>query len=400
MKITSQANSLHELQLLKGHGITDVLLGLRELSRFGNLDLRLLNEMAIQTRNLGMRPILEWDVLMTNDRMIHAKKTLALIDLGLFSAIRVQDSGALHVSKKMFPDLPIQLILETGNHNLEGVKRWCDSVGNQLERVILSNELAGTTLAHYIKNLSVPVEVLGLGPILIFYTPRYLLSFQKKDLNWLSQETSVNTHRVEALAHAEEGFHKGFRLLENQHGTFMFHAKDYCLIDRLDQLFEMNLDTIRIDLKMNGDQSALPAVTKLIDKANRLQFESLLADRFIASYPNKVTRCFFQKNATDVIFKKLTNEHIVRNDDHFVGEVVEVAKDRYLLIHVQSNRLNLKREQSYSFSTPEGKVKEVLISKISDLDRNEIMEAVKNDFVIIPYQKSITPKTIITLTLN
>ena len=395
MKITSSANNPEELQLLIKYGVTEILLGLRDLSRFGTLDLAQLHSMALVAKKSNIRPILEWDALMTNSRLEQTKKILAQIDMTLFAAVRVQDSGALSWVKRLIPTLPIQLVLETGNHNLEGVKRWCEVAGPQLERVILSNELTAATLTHYIQNLGTPVEVLGLGPILLFYTPRHLLSFQKKDLTWISDEDTSQTHRINAIANAEEGFHRGFRLFENQHGTFMFHAKDYCLMDRLDRLVEMGISAIRIDLRLNPNWMALPTIAELVNQANSGHFSTETADLFLQSYPQKVTRCFFQANATDVLFKKLSNEKIIRSDDRFIGEVVEVSKDRYLLIHVQSNQLKLKTNQEYTFTTPEGKTKSVSISRISDLDRNEIPEAGKNDFVIVPYQKSITTQTMI-----
>ncbi len=395
MKITSPAQSLSELDFFHREGVNEVLLGHKELSRFGKLDLNELSTLAKRAKELGMRTILEWDILMTDLRLEAAKHAFHKIDLSLFDAVRVQDPGALSVVKKIPSNPNIQLILETGNHNLEGVKRWCETAGERLERVILSNELTGQSLGHYIQNLSTPVEVMGLGPILLFYTPRYLLSFQKKDLSWLENEKEFQAHRLNAIANAEEGFHRGFRLIENQHGTFMFHAKDYCLIDRLDQLNEMKLGALRIDLRMNPDLLALSTLSSLIRAAQSGSYSREAADEFIKSYPQKVTRCFFQANSTDVLFKKLSNEKIVRHDDRFVGEVVEVSKERYLLIHVQSNQTKLKKDQIYVFTTPEGKIKEVTLHRITDLDRKEVNEASKNDFVTVPYHKSITTQTMI-----
>ena len=395
MKLVSAANHLEELLLLEKNGVTEVLLELKDLSRFGVLTLAELHLLAETANKRGLKTVLVWDILMTNDRLVHAKEVLNKIDLSLFSAIRVQDSGALATLKSRYPTLPIQLVLETGNHNLEGVKRWCEAAGNTLERVILSNELTATTLAHYIQELSVPAEVLGLGPILLFYTPRPLLSFQKKDVQWITDKDETQKHRLSAIANAEEGFHKGFRLLENQHGTFMFHAKDYCLVDRLDRLVEMKLDTLRIDLRMNPTWAALARLSALMKDANMGQFNLETADAFIQNYPQKVTRCFFQANATDVLFKKLSNENIIRNDEGFIGEVVEVSKDRYLLIHVQSRKCKLKPGETYAFNTPEGKIKSIAINRITDLDRVEMPEATQNDFVLISYHKSIPTQTMI-----
>ena len=234
MKWVAYARDADELGQLGHRRVSEVILGLRGLSRLGRLDLKTLHELAALARDLDVRPILEWDILMTPPDFVRAVSDLGQVDLKLFAAIRVQDPGAYQYVLQNHPGIAIQLILETGNHNLESVQRWCSYGGKRLERVVLSLQLPKAKLAEMIGALTVPVEVLGLGPILLLYTPRHLLSNQVGDWQWLKDETGANQHLVTAMASSEESHHSGFRIVENHHGTFLFHAKDYCLVDQLD----------------------------------------------------------------------------------------------------------------------------------------------------------------------
>ena len=93
-----------------------------------------------------------------------------------FSAIRVQDIGAAEWVRNELPEIPIHFIAETGNHNLTGLLRWHKYFGQQLQRFVLSSELPISTLIIYCRSLTVPCEILAVGKILLFYTPRKLLS--------------------------------------------------------------------------------------------------------------------------------------------------------------------------------------------------------------------------------
>src|SRR4051812_28718605 len=96
MKLVSYPRNLRELQLLKASGASsEVILCHQGLSRLGTLDLASLHDLAKSARDLDLRPVLEWDILMTSDPFAEAVSHLKQIDLSLFSAVRVQDPGAL-----------------------------------------------------------------------------------------------------------------------------------------------------------------------------------------------------------------------------------------------------------------------------------------------------------------
>ena len=67
MKLTSYARTLHDLNVLKAQGLDEVILEPKNLSRFGKLNLEDFKGMATRARELNLRVLLEWDILMTED---------------------------------------------------------------------------------------------------------------------------------------------------------------------------------------------------------------------------------------------------------------------------------------------------------------------------------------------
>lgn len=385
MKYNRPIASLEQLNFAAQAGFSEVLLEHHDLARLGTLNNTNLEALAQAARQLDLKPVLVWDILMTNATLIQAQKTLQSLNLKLFSAIRVQDPGAFEYVLKQLPQLAVQLILETGNHNLKAVTGWCNYAGPQLERVVLSIELPQPRLSEYITalhGLNIQVEVLGLGPILLLYTPRSLLATRS------SIDFTEDQPWLRAWASSEESVHKNFRVIENQHGTFLFHEKDYCLIDKIGELAAMKLDFLRVEVSENLEN--LASVLKDPTDVSKLNY-------FMSNYQPKVTRCFYQANATDVLFKKLKNTVIQRNDQNddrdYIGEVVESSKDHYLIVRVQGQ--NLLNGAKLKFINPKGEVIFYQLQSLTNLDQQPCDRVEAPDFAVLPYIRKTSPKTLV-----
>ena len=149
----------------------------------------------------------------------------------------------------------------------QALQGWCDLAKGKLERLILSIELSKDTIVEYATKLKVPCELLGFGRILLFYTPRPLLSA-------LAPEKFSQNEELAVLGESEESPHKGFPIVENQHGTFMFHIKEFCLVDFANDLRDSGLSFFRLDQRWETP-SKLSDVTKLCQNFSPEGFEQL-----------------------------------------------------------------------------------------------------------------------------
>ncbi len=356
MKLTTFAQSLNDLNLIKDQGLQEVILGHQDFSRFGKLKTEDFFEFSKRAKELGLKVIFEWDILMTENTF--AKLALEIVPLlDSFDSLRVQDPGALEWGLKNTTK-PLQFIAENGNHNLPGLQGWIDHVQGRMERIALSIELPKIKIEEYCKILKVPCELLGLGRILLFYTPRQLLSPLSEDKLSFNQEIS-------AIGESEESPHKGFPIIENRHGTFMFHIKDFCLVDFANELKSLGLGFFRIDLRFSAfDQlKEIKALTEDFNEDSFIEFKE--------KYPQDLMRGFYLVNKTDVLFPKLKNHRLQSREGNYLGEVLEAEKGSHLAIFVK-NFKGLRKSDKLKIVHPKGEVFEALIYSLRNLSLEEV----------------------------
>ncbi len=389
MKLISYVDNLKDLELLKSAGYSEGILAPSLLSKVGILKIDDLNKLAQEMREQGIRPILEWDILMTETDFTEVKKHLMRIEFPLFDAIRIQDPGAVSYVQDNFAHLEIQLILESGAyHNYRSIEVWKKLLGPRLKRVILSLELNKETIKEYIEKLELEIEFLGVGRILLFYTPRKLVTplFEEQKREYYQ----VHEIPVEVSASSEESAHKGFPVVENVHGTFMFNTKDHFVLEYLNELTEIGLDFLRIDVRHLEDKSILDKISKLNNNFSADQAQEIKSD-----YPVSVIRGFFHVNKSDVLFKKLKNQRIVRQDDNFIGEVIDVNKKNYIALIIKGAGISLTVGDELLLLTPDGREKKVKINFLRNSQLVDIELATSGDIVLIPHVSAISVKTMV-----
>ncbi len=352
-----------------------------QLSRFGQMDTSQINHAAALLKDSGFNVSLEWDILMSETLFDKKIDVLKAIDLSHFDSIRAQDPGAIEFVLNHL-ECHLSLILETGNHNLVGIKNWIAHCQGRVDRVILSVELDKKTLSHYSQNLETPVEFLGLGRILIFYTPRNLLSALLPEDDEKKKVRLISNEFLTATGESEESPHKGFPLVENRHGTFMFHIKRLNLLDSLKDLEDCGISFVRVDTRFD-EKNHLDLILKT--------FESKDASEFKAAYGFDSIRGYFNINKTDVLFKKLKNSRLQRKDESYIGEVLETNKGNYMAIIVKKNTLSLGDE--LKFVTPEGKEMSCKVFELKNSKGESIEKSSKGELCLMNYFGSVWPKS-------
>ena len=389
--LVTYIQSTHELNQfleLKNSDLSyELIFGCSELSRYSKTsfeDLLVLINLAVKNK---LTFTLEWDALNQEEKFQKACEIFDRLPLHDVGSVRLQDPGAIEFVKTKYPWLKMQVILENGNHNLVGLSKWSEYLGEQCTRIVLSNELSREMLREYAAVLKTPIEVQGFGRILLFYSPRKLLSP-------LEKESMLQTY-IEASGSSEESPHTGFPLIENSHGTFMFNVKDLYLLDQLDELNSFGIQNIRVDLRF--DQSFDHHFSNVISLFSGKIMESDLSMKKNPIRP--LIKGFYNINKTDVLFTKLKNKRIERKDLNYIGEIVDVERDQQLALLIKTNGLLLQNDQltEIKMITPEGKEKIVTLAWMKSSLGVELSSAAKNDLVLIPYTNGVTVKTQIYL---
>ena len=382
MKPVYYLKSLEELNELKCHieknsFMADVIVSPKDLSRLGELTIDETNILASFLFSRGVSVFLEWDILMTQENFSHCEEILAKIDLSKFSAVRVQDIGAYHYLLKKL-SCNIQLILESGNHNLVAIQKWEEMGQGRLTRIILGLELPKDILNRYTQSLNTPCEIQALGKILLFYSPRSLLS----------KPLAIKGEQIKTFASSEETPHKGFFVVENKHGTFMFLPKDQFLLDVFDDLKNTGVQYIRLDHRFLEGEVSLTSVIELYN-ANDIEKWKDFKD----NYSNKFIRGYFNVNRSDAIFPKLKNSRMIKKPNSYLGKIVDVKKEQYLALSVAKNASGaIKVGDLIQISSPDGKAKKIEVKSIKNMGLEKIEQVTDENIVLIPHVGGICVK--------
>ena len=380
MYFNTYLESFSELEQIQQTSIREVILQHKSLSRMGKQSTKSLLSLLEAALSCGLSPVLQWDILITEQSFRHCLTLLNRLPLAKFHAIRVQDLGAAEWIRQEHPELPLQLIVETGNHNITGLQRWTEYFGPQLKRLVLSTELPKSLLNEYSKILTVPCEILAVGRILLFYTPRKLLS---------SQDFSTNSPDfLEKKLVPGDQPQQQFPTVENQHGTFMFHHRDLFLLDHLPELQNTSLEVLRLDLQhIDLSEKWLIKLSALLES-----FDKEKCTAIKSAWPIKITHGFFRANRTDLAIERIKNPHLKDHGETLVGYVVEAVKGEQLII---LTRKTFPFAKALLGITPEGRECDIETVDIQTTDGQPVTEIISGNLYKVPHVKYVTAQTLV-----
>ncbi len=372
MRLSYAIENEEQLKLLNPK-VDEVIIACKELSRFSHLNLEEASQLIKIAKDSGFNVFFDFDVLSTESDFKFLTNEFLKLPFQFITAIRVQDLGIAEFIKST-TDLDLHLITETGNHNLIGLKAYESYFGKRVTRFVVSSELNYELLKSYSQELNTPLEALGFGRLLIFYTPRKLVSHYDR-FEWINEQ-------IEVSASSEESPHKGFPVLENKHGTFMYHIKELFLFDKMDLLIESGLFSVRVDLRHRDGKLLELFVNNIKLGLTGPELKKKIAPKSIRGY--------FLTNKSDVLFKKLKNYRIQRKDSHYLGEVIDASKDNYLAIELKGSA-DLKVGDEITIYNPDGKIKDVRIEILKDFSGNSLEEK-KMGLVLTKYLSGVWVK--------
>ncbi|MEM7130207.1 MAG: U32 family peptidase [Chloroflexota bacterium] len=402
--------------------VGEVLIEPTILAREGTISLEKAGLLAHHALAHNLRPILVWDALMPERTMQSVTSRLSQQDLSLYAAVRVVDPGAAFWLLSERPAKPIQLLVETGNHNIEALQGWENALAPSLERLILSIELPEEKLAEYCLALRVGCEVLGAGRILLFYSPRSLLATHVDPIDLemddqldklrLDQSQLGNTHLdksdddtesrgyshaayeqneafyLDAVIRPQKSLNRAFPTVETIHGTFMYLDKDQFILDRLDQLREVGLSTLRLDLRhlSQGEHSA-QGIEELCQQfiLDPLQ----LRDK----WPRPTRAPFFKTNRTTAQFSRMKSPLHEQRDESCLAEIIAGDNGNYVVYQARRD-FHVTQVESIVLSTGE-EIDVPSHTTFQDRDGRRIQQAVADQILISGWIKKAVPGSLL-----
>ncbi len=168
--------------------------------------------------------------------------------IGVDAAL-VSDAGVISFAKKVAPDLPLHLSTQANTLNSYAVDFWHKQ---GLERVVLARECTIRQIKAICDfNPDCEIEVFVHGAMCVSYSGRCLMS------NYLTGRDANRGECVQACRWSwkieEEGHTDNpFILKQDQRGTYIFNSKDLNLLDKLKEVVESGVASLKIEGRMKS----------------------------------------------------------------------------------------------------------------------------------------------------
>lgn len=210
-----------------------------------NFDMQGLADAVKYAHDHGVKLYLTCNTVPTNEEAdAYPAFITEAYETGIDAAI-IADLGVMAMTKKHAPKLDIHMSTQVGIMNY--------TTANELyrlgaKRIVLAREVPLKDIAVIRKNIpaDMDIEVFVHGAMCVSFSGRCLLSkyLTGRDANrgQCAQPCRWNYHLIEDMRPGES-----YDITEDERGTYIFNAKDLCMIEHLDDLIEAGVSSLKIE---------------------------------------------------------------------------------------------------------------------------------------------------------
>lgn len=356
-----------------------VLFESQETSYGKGLALADLHPLAKKSSLLGLRPILLWDTLMTENQLDRTLKSIKSEHLKHFSAIRVLDPGAARWIFDNLAEMPIELIVENSSLNMTALQSWCELFGPRLVTLALGIQAGDHFPSECSKQLpGLNLELLGAGPLLGLRSARRLLS------PLLHATEDVVRSKAKAVSLEDPSI----KLMIEQHqtGTAVYFDQDLFILDQPSLLENRAIHSFRIDARNITDreiycrtiESMAKALAKHLPLANDL-------------WPFPSAPYCFEKGVASHLYRELKSKRQLSTQNSCIAEVVAVQSEQWFAL---LSKQKFVRQGKYSLLWPSGELIGNLVMDLETIDGKK-PELIEQEKLVINFGwvKGICPGT-------
>lgn len=252
MEVLAPAGNLHKLLYAYAYGADAAYIGLKRWglrAKADNFDEAELKQAVALAKKFGKKLFVTLNIFAHNSDLQGLPETIENIYQAGIDAVIVSDPGIFAVVKRIAPKLNIHVSTQANITSYESAAFW-QSIG--ASRVILARELSLPEIASIKQKLpDLEVEMFAHGAMCVAYSGRCLLS---AFLNNRSANRGLCTQpcRWEYSVIEKSRPTQNFDLEETEKGTFMFNSKDLCLYERLEEIYNAGIDSIKIEGRMKS----------------------------------------------------------------------------------------------------------------------------------------------------
>lgn len=225
-----------------------------------------------EAHGLGKRFFVASNIFPHNNKIEPFRRALTDIAEAKPDALVMADPGMIRWVRRTFPDLPVHLSVQAHAVNWTTCEFWRD-LG--VARVILARELHLREVREIRERVpDLELEVFVHGAVCMAQSGRCMISdyMEHRDAN---QGNCNNSCRFPYELWASSGqLPEGemIRVTEDEHGTYLFNARDMCALPVLDQVVATGVASLKIEGRTRS-----PYYVAQVVRAYRMALDSIAA---------------------------------------------------------------------------------------------------------------------------
>ncbi len=250
-ELLAPAGNLEKLKIAVHYGADAVYFGGREFSlraQAGNFSQAHIEEAVSFAHMHGVKAYVTVNIFAHNRDMKKIPEYLAWLSETGVDAFIISDPGIFRIARSVAPQVPVHISTQANTTNLESALFWKEAGAN---RVNLARELSINEIREITRSCRMETEVFVHGALCISYSGRCMLSLYMtgRDAN---QGACAHPCRYRYALQEEKRPGKFFPVEEEERGVYIFNSRDLCLINRLPELVDAGVNSLKIEGRMKG----------------------------------------------------------------------------------------------------------------------------------------------------
>ncbi|MBC8596275.1 peptidase U32 family protein [Qingrenia yutianensis] len=376
VELLAPAGSLAKLKYALVYGADAVYIGGEEFSlrvAAKNFTADEIKEGIDFAHNLGKKVYITANIIPHNGDIKKFPEFVREVDALGADAIIISDPGMFALAKKCAPRLDIHISTQANNTNFESAKFW-HSQG--AKRVILAREMSFDEIREIRENTpsDLELECFVHGAMCISYSGRCLLSnyMTHRDAN---MGACAHPCRWKYALVEEKRPGEYMPVFENERGTFIYNSKDLCMIERIPEIIESGITSLKIEGRVKNELYVATVV-----KAYRREIDAYYKDKknykFNPENLEELKKISYRGYTTGFFDEKPKGTEQVYTSSTYIQNYQTTAvvkafdKQTKTVTLEQRNRFFVGDE--IEFLMPNGENRSFKITEMTDADGNSI----------------------------
>ncbi len=250
-ELLAPAGNLEKLKIAVHYGADAVYLGGKQFSlraQAHNFNEDELRQAVAFCHEHQARLFVTVNIFAHNRDLPDLENYLRFLDEIAVDGLIISDPGVVRLARKIVPALPLHISTQANVTNWSSALFWQEQGAG---RINLARELSLAEIREIREKIQAKIEVFVHGALCISYSGRCLLSLY---LTGRDGNQGLCAHPCRYSYRLEEAKRPGqyFPVEEDSRGTYIFNSKDLCLINRLPELVEAGVDSLKIEGRMKG----------------------------------------------------------------------------------------------------------------------------------------------------